>query len=121
MKQKQDTKTILATCLTICLLTGCATPTYMPNIVCDMSLKDGKLLIKDSETNTARVVILPDDNETKKNLKYTQRGDSINVAAKKYETDLVLPKADVKFNADTIYARIQRELFNQAVKPMKVR
>lgn len=119
MKQNKNLKEMLATCLTICLLTGCAPTIYYPNMVCDMSIKDNKMLIIDAETKVSRVVMLPDDKETQKNLKYTVKGDSINVSADKYDTDLVLPKAKIKFNEDTIYARIQQEWFNQAKKPMK--
>ncbi len=108
---KNINKEIAALAVMVMLLSGCATQHV--NTVVKVGTNN-KIWVKDSETNVERIITVPSTDKNKEALKYTCDSDAVNISVKHYEKDLVMDKAKVVFNADTIYARHQRELFNAA-------
>lgn len=116
---KNLNKEIATLAVMVMLLSGCATQHV--NTVVKVGANN-KIWVKDSETNVERIITVTSTDENKEALKYACDSDVVNISGKNYDKDLVMDKATVLFNADTTYARHQRELFNAAkVKYFRVK
>lgn len=112
-------KEMIALAMAVVLLSGCATTRNdtNTNTVVQVGINNRIMVSSTSlsdSTGIKRIIAVPSSSENKKALKYTMPGDEVKVFGKNYDKNRVMDEAKVIFNTDTIYARQQRELFEQA-------
>lgn len=110
---KNINKEIAMLAVMVMLLSGCG----VTNTILEVG-SNNRIMVSDSiaseGSNIKRIVSVPTNAKNKEALKYTLPGDEVKISGKNYDKNLVMDKAKVVFNADTIYARHQRELFENA-------
>lgn len=110
-------KEMIALAMAVVLLSGCATTRNDTNTNTVVQVGTNNRIMVSSTSDTTgikRIIAVPSSSENKEALKYTLPGDEVKVFGKNYDKNRVMDEAKVIFNTDTIYARQQRELFEQA-------
>lgn len=110
-------KEMIALAMAVVLLSGCATTRNDTNTNTVVQVgTNNRIMVSSTSDSTGikRIIAVPSSSENKEALKYTLPGDEVKVFGKNYDKNRVMDEAKVIFNTDTIYARQQRELFEQA-------